>query len=305
MRTLPNFLIIGAPKCGTTALSAALKAHPQIFMSALKEPRFFTYMNTPPTFRGPGSANFNRVAVTDIAHYQALFAGVRDEIAIGEASTDYLSYYQPAQTAENIRRYLPQVRLIELLRQPVERAYSGFSQWRQEGNEPLADFRSALAAEPQRLRDHWLTYRYRGDGCYYANLKPYFERFDRTQIRVYLYEDWNRQPQQLLQEIFSFLGVANLITPAMLKRHNETLTVRNQTLARLLRRAHLIKRLTGVLPPSWRRRLGAKVRGFNQTKLPALDPQVCQELTALYRTDILQLQDLIGRDLRHWLEVGR
>ncbi|MFN8443080.1 MAG: sulfotransferase [Caldilineaceae bacterium] len=304
--TMPNFLIIGAPKCGTTALYAALKEHPQIFMSAIKEPRFFTYMNTELSFRGPGGEHFNRTAITDLERYQALFAAVCDESAIGEASTDYLSYYQPEQTAENIRRYLPQVRLIALLRQPVERAYSGFHQWCQEGNEPLADFRAALAAEPERLRNHWLTYRYRGDGCYFANLKPYFERFDCAQIRVYLYEEWNSNPKQVLQDIFGFLGVANHITPAMLKRHNETLTVRNQTVERLLRRSQPIKhRLTWLFPLSWRRRLGATLKRFNQTKVPALAPQIRYELTALYRTDILQLQDLIGRDLSHWLEAGR
>jgi hypothetical protein len=105
--TQPNFLIIGAPKCGTTALYAVLARHPQIYMSQRKEPFFFAFENLPPDFTDPGGEPFRRHAVTDWESYQTLFAGAASHSAVGEASALYLTHFHPERTAENIRRRLP------------------------------------------------------------------------------------------------------------------------------------------------------------------------------------------------------
>ena len=145
--TMPNFLLIGAGKSGTTAIYRYLQAHPQIYMSALKEPQFFAIAGQPisdfPDLRG-----YEQEVVTDLQSYEQLFARFAGEVAIGEASTWYL--YNP-QALDRIQQSLPNVKLIAILRHPVERAYSHFLFNRGIGREPLSSFETALAVEPERI----------------------------------------------------------------------------------------------------------------------------------------------------------
>jgi len=300
--TLPNFLVIGVAKAGTTALYEALKLHPQIYMSPIKEPGFFTFVDSPLVLSGPGVAVYRTRIIADRTTYEQLFAGATDHIAIGEASQHYLSCWHPERTADNMKKLIPAVKLIAILRQPADRAYSSFAHRVQIGNEQERDFRKMLIAAARPERRQWLSYRCKNDGFYYTNLKPYFDQFSREQLRIYLYEDWNSKPQQVLTDIFRFLGVEEQITSAMTQRQNETTWVRNQTLAELLHPSHLIQRgLARLLPRTGLKRVVATVKAWNQRKPPPLDPQLRSELTAVYRDDILQLQELIGRDLSHWL----
>src|SRR3712207_6354190 len=137
--TMPNFLIIGAMKSGTTALYYYLEQHPEIYMSPVKEPNFFSSQEQ------ENAAD----AVTDIGTYQHLFRGVSGEKAIGEASHSYL--YEPGAAAE-IRRYLPEAKLIAILRNPIDRAYSHFLHMVRSGTEPLDDFAQALQEEVVGIR---------------------------------------------------------------------------------------------------------------------------------------------------------
>lgn len=302
---MPNFLIIGVSKSGTTSIYHYLKQHPQIYMSPVKEPGFFAFAKNQPAFCGPGAELFRSRMVVQMEDYKALFQSVCKETAFGEASPFYLSSYQPNETAENIRYYIPHVRLIAILRQPADRAYSHFTFNRQNNIEPATSFTQALAEEPARIRAAWRPgSRYRLDGFYYANIKPYFERFPREQIRVYLHDDWLNNPRQVLRDIFGFLGVDNTFMPDTTKRHNVTLIPRSFAAQRFLTRPYLVKfLLKPLLPQPLRLSMISGLKSLNQTKPPPLDPEIRRQLTEEYREDILKLQDLIGRDLSHWLKT--
>ncbi len=153
--TLPNFLVIGAAKSGTTALHEYLKQHPQIYMSPQKEPHFFSLEGKKVDFRGPGDKREEQLnnSVTNIEDYRKLFQGVSNEIAIGESSTSYLNN---PEAPERIRHYIPNAKLIAILRNPVARAYSSFLHMVQRGYEPLTDFAEALRDEERRIRDNWM-----------------------------------------------------------------------------------------------------------------------------------------------------
>lgn len=296
---VPNFLIIGPPKCGTTALYAALACHPQIYMSPVKEPRFFAFDGQPPSFSGPGDELYNQCAITSWEEYLSLFAAADGHTALGEASPVYLTSFQPERTAENIWRRLPDIRLIAILRQPVERAYSHFTSRRQLGIEPLADFREALAAEEQRIAANWSPgFRDRRNGMYFANLAPYFEHFPRNQIRIYLYEALIQDPQSVLTDLCHFLKVDPTLMPGSLELRNVTTWPRSRLLAALLRRAQMLKAL---LPLGMRRTWGTRLRAWNRIKPPPLDPDLHRELTESYRQEVVNLQSLIDHDLAHWL----
>ena len=186
--TTPNFLILGAPKAGTTALYAYLSQHPQVYMSPHKEPNFFAFEGAPPRYTGPGdSSGINRSSVTRLDAYLALFAGANGEAAVGEASPLYLQF---PDAAHRIHHHVPDAKLIAILRNPVERAYSDFLYRRKNGNEPSDDPLVAFQSEDERLARGWSPYfGYLQKGRYADHLERYFSLFSRDQITVFLFED--------------------------------------------------------------------------------------------------------------------
>ena len=179
---MPNFFIVGAQKAGTTSLYHYLNQHPQVYMSPRKEPHFFEGMHS--EFRRPGRRS---TPVSDLAAYQALFEGASDERAIGEASASYL---YSTRAPDLIKSSVPNARIIAVLRNPADRAYSNFLHCVQVGREPLGSFAEALQAEQSRMRDKWgpLWY-YKHKGFYYAQVKRYLDTFGQGQVGVWLYED--------------------------------------------------------------------------------------------------------------------
>ncbi|MEB3230035.1 MAG: sulfotransferase [Leptolyngbyaceae bacterium] len=300
--TLPNFLIIGAMKAGTTSLYRYLKQHPQVFMSPVKEPNFFALEGE--VLDDP------RVTVTDLPSYQGLFTGVTDEVAIGEASVRYL--YSP-KAAARIHHYIPDAKLLVVLRNPVERAFSAYVYQFSRGSDLLTDFGEALAAEPERIAEEFdCWWHYRAMGFYHAQLQQYYQYFAPEQIKVCLYEDLCQQPQQLITEMFEFLGVDPTFQPAIAQQHNATRIPKNRLIHNFLTKPHPIKE---IFKPFLQSDLRYKiVKGLRQRNLadpakvdpafkPTLSPTVRHALIDDYREDILRLQTLLGRDLSAWLEA--
>jgi hypothetical protein len=307
--TLPNFFIIGAAKCGTTALYHYLDQHPQIFMSPFKEPKFFALEGEKPDFRGPADRwGINRCPFTDIEAYLALFRDASGEKVLGEASTLYL-YSRKAP--ERISNRVPDAKLVAVLRNPVERAYSAFLHMVRDSREPLSDFAQALGAEDARIADNWgPVYHYRRRGYYYPQLRRYFDRFDRDQIQVYLYEDLKSNPAGMARSIFGFLGVDDAFTPDVSAELNVSGIPKNenlQALYLLLRKPNPLRAALRPLFPArvrsrMRKRALAGIRKRNVAKPPQMSPEIRAELTEAYREDILKLQDLLQRDLSGWLQ---
>ncbi len=166
---LPDFLLLGAPKCGTSALHAALARHPQLFLSEPKEPKFFLTDGPPPTSGGgPGDLPTWGEHVWRRDEYEALFAGAPPGALCGESTVFYL-YDRDAQA--RIHKLLPEARLIAVLRDPVERAHSNWAHLRGAGLEPEADFATALDREPERIAAGWAHFwHYAAMGRYGAQL---------------------------------------------------------------------------------------------------------------------------------------
>jgi hypothetical protein len=299
--TLPNFLVIGAMKSGTTSLYHYLRQHPEVFVPpARKEAQFFCYEGRPPRFRGPGDDEVNRYAITDLAAYAALFEEGAGRPAIGEVGTVYV--YVPG-SAERIREHVPDARLIAILRNPADRVYSNFVHLVREGLEPCSDLAEALRREPSRIHGGWSPHwHYLQAGFYHAQLRRFLDVFDRRQLRVYLYDDYRADAVGLLQDMFRFLGVDPSFRPDVSLRHNVAGLPRSRALHRFLDRRH---RLTAPLRLilSGERRLALRewIRGLNLRRAPAMDPALRRRLIDVYRSDILALQDLLERDLSGWL----
>lgn len=302
---VPNFLIIGAAKSGTDALYSYLAQHPQVYMSPNKEPMFFVAEGQDEIpYRGPG----DREAVKEwdswvptLKQYQALFADVSAETAIGEASTWYL-YDEGA--CRRIHQHIPQVKLIAILRNPVDRAYSAFTMLIRDGRETTRDFSRALAAEDERVRANWEPlWHYRRMGFYYAQLKRYYETFDAARIHVVLYDDFDARPGDVMRNLFRFLGVDDQFEPDTSTRRNVSLIPKNPTYHMLIAGQNPLKSaVKSVLPTGFRQRIKAGLIARNLTRPTPLAPGMRHQLVDVFRSDILQLQELIGRDLSQWLE---
>ncbi len=291
--TMPNFLIIGAMKSGTTALYYYLEQHPEVYMSPVKEPNFFSSQ----------SQENASGAVIHIEAYRHLFRGVSDENAIGEASHSYL--YEPRAAAE-IRRYLPEARLIAILRNPIDRAYSHFLHMVRSGEEPLDDFAQALREEEVRTHKGRTFQDYIGRGLYHDQLKRYYTKFRRDQVKVYLYEDLSNAPVDTLQDAFRFLGVDDSFVPDVSLKRNVSGYPKHKTVDKLLRKPSPIKDALKIyLPAGLRWRLSKAFDDLKTRNLvapPPVQPEVRRRLIGVYREDILKLQELIQRDVSGWLE---
>jgi hypothetical protein len=295
---MPNFLIIGAMKSGTTALYQYLNQHPQIYMSPVKEPNFFAFEGEKLDFRAPlDRERINRVSITDLRTYQSLFDGVSEEKAFGEASHWYL---YSSKAPKRIHHHVPDAKLIAILRNPTERAFSDFMHFVRDGHEPFTDFVRALEEEETRIRANWAMGHYVARGFYHAQLKRYYDIFDADQIKIYLYEDLKANSAGVLEDVLRFLEVDKTFALDLTIRPNVSGVPRSKVLHSLLEQKRAKAALKPLLP-DWALRSLVGLKNRNLVK-PRLRPEVRRQLVEVYREDILALQDLIGRDLSQWLK---
>jgi len=294
---MPNFVILGAMKTGTTSLHYYLKQHPQIYMSKYKEPKFFAYEGKEFDPNGPDAALRNQFRVTTLADYQALFDGVTHEKAIGEASPIYL--HSP-EAPGRIRHYIPEAHLFAFLRHPVERAYSAYLHLIRDGAEPIQEFALALEEEERRFQAGyegiWL---YKRLSLYYEAVKTYLDLFGPEQVHIFLYEDFQSDPVGVVQEMCRILGVEDTFVPDMSRKWNISGVPKFQRVHAWLHQPSLLRNLlTYHIPGGWK--LRDKLRDKNLYK-PPLPAEVRRHLIAYFRDDICKLQELIQRDLSAWL----
>ncbi|NEN96406.1 MAG: sulfotransferase [Moorea sp. SIO3I7] len=270
-------------------------------MSPVKETNFFEkdWGKLPPELITP---NKNRIDTFE--KYCKLFEDVKDEIAIGEASPNYLFHYK--SSSELILRYLPDVQLIAILRNPIDRAYSDYLMHVREATD--------VAGKVQPLSEQ-LKFRYKGSftlkkGLYNDQLKHFFEKFNRHKIKVYLYDDLCKNYVALLQDIYRFIGVDETFIPDVSKKAQVAQIPKVKLVNNLLRKQNPLRTMVAsglryILPLEVRQTVRLALINMNSTdkKKAALSKEERQQLLEFYRDDILKLQDLIQRDLSVWLTV--
>jgi hypothetical protein len=225
---LPDFLLLGAPKCGTSALHAALARHPALWLSDPKEPKYFLTADAPPPTSGGGPGDVSTWAehVWRRGDYAALFAGAPDGARCGESTVFYL-YDTTAQ--RRIRDLLPHARLVAVLRDPVERAHSNWAHLRGAGLEPEGDFLRALAREEGRAAAGWAHFwHYAAQGRYGEQLAHLYGLFGHDQVLLLRYRELRDAPADTLDRVCRFLGVAEGVV-TRLPRHNVRPDVKGRT----------------------------------------------------------------------------
>ncbi len=278
----PNFFIAGAAKSGTTTLYYYLRQHPQVFMSPRKEPYFFSRVRRKHVDR-----------VIQEREYLQLFRGAEGAIAIGEASTDYLW----DETAPyRIKEKIPEAKIILILRDPIDRAYSDYLNNVRLGVEILS-FYNALFGE----HGHY----YVAMGLYFFQVKRYFEVFGRTQVLVLLFEDLKRRPIELLNNVADFLGIDRepFLPISVDTVHNAYMVPENRFLHYILKHGDFVRYVLGkMVPNSMYSDVYYKVFlpfffKKDTTPKPPIDRKAVRFLEKVYKEDIADLEQLLERPL--------
>jgi len=296
--TLPNFLIIGAAKAGTTALYWYLDQHPQVYMSPEKEPRFFSWVGQEWDPTNPAL----RKTINTLEKYEALFEGVQDEVAIGEASPSYL--FNP-NAPVNIKKYIPETKLVAVLRNPAERAFSHFLHFIKCEYEKEYNFDKAIRDIEGYKIGNWTPREdYINFGFYGKQLRHYYDLFDKDQIKVYLHEDLKNDTPGILRDIYGFLGVDSGFQTDVSIQHNVSGIPKNRWIQNLVSGKSLASKLTKplklLIPKKQRALLKNRVGKMNLER-PSLSGETRAYLISIYKNDIKELQQLIDRDLSHWI----
>jgi len=299
---LPDFLVAGVPKAGTTALHAALSRHPGIYMSPIKEPKFFLTDGPPPAKGGPGDALTYREHVWERDRYEALFEAAPPGALRGEATPLYL--YDPA-ALRRIQAQLPDAKLIVIIRDPVERAHSNWTHLWSAGLEPEGDFLRACADEPRRIAAGWASFwHYTGLSRYGEQLQRAFEIFPRERILVLRYRSLIDDPAAALDRICGFLGAATGVI-SEIPRENVTAhpehTVAHRAVALGMRASNTVGRfLPGTAATAATHRLERFLQRGRRERQP-LSWDQRQELLPRFEEDVRLLQNLLGEDFSDWL----
>ncbi|MHC9543805.1 MAG: sulfotransferase [Vulcanimicrobiota bacterium] len=296
---LPNFIVPGAARSGTTSLFYYLSQHPQIHIPK-KECRFFSRMTR--DYTGPGDEAFNRTITRDLDQYRALYGSKPMKTAVGDISPDYLYYYE--QSIPYIKEVLGDTRIMIILRNPVERAFSQYLYFTSMGRETLS-FEEALCNEGGRKEKNyeWAWY-YQDVSFYYKQVKAYMDSF--CNIRIYLLEDLEKDPLTVLKDMFSFLEVDNTFVPEVNVKYN--------TAGRITCNRALFYKMfccMSMCVPFFR--YIWPLENYNtfypqflekckdRSSLPVISTESREHLKRLYHQEIIMLQELIKRDLSSWL----
>ncbi len=311
----PNFVVAGAAKCGTTSLYHYLKQHPDVYMSPIKETNHFSQDIRPENFSAEYKT-YERAKNLDIEqfvnsdmtgdqwgayilnreHYLKLFRFASGKKAIGEISNSYL---YSSVAAQNIRNDFPDMKVVMILRQPAERAYSHYLANLRDGRTTLP-FRPEVEHDDAKQHHGWsISHLYFELGCYADQVERFQKLFPASQLRIYLFDDLKNNNRALVKDLFDFLGLRQDVTINFDEKFNEARIPKNPGLIKFITQLGIKRRIFRALPKGWQK--GVKDSFFKEGKVPKLSIEDRKWMTGRYVDDIHKLEKLINKDLSHWL----
>lgn len=293
----PQFLVIGGSRCGTTTIHAALERHPEVFVPPEKSPNFFT---APDMENFPGSAAMAAMkghTVRTEEEYLRLFRYAPDGKIRCEVSPVYL---QSTHTAGRVLRFVPDAKIVAILRNPADRAFAHFTGRRRDGLEERDNFEEAIAAELADPAPKDIAFNnYLAIGRYAHYLAPWFDAFPREQIKILFFEDFVARPLDVLNDLFAFLGVTKAGADFPIDRKNQSGIAKNAALRRIWTGTALARaKLRAHLPKSLRDSVGRLFLGSMEKQ--AFPEHLRARLIGYYAADIAKLEKSVSRLLDGW-----
>lgn len=269
----PNFFIVGAPRSGTTSLYEYLRQVPGIYMSPVKEPRYFDAVDH--------FAPFAPKPIRSKAKYLRLFKNVKDEALVGEASPSYL---MDLEAPKRIHSVAPHARIIMILRDPVEQIYSAYLLHRRAGFQRLP-FHEAVKLDL-----------YQKPAFYTQSVKRYCEIFGADRVKILIFEEFIGDTPGGVRGILRFLG-AEAEPPASVGEIHNFFGVHRWRWSRLATQNSLARNAARrFLPDRWRRRALEKIF-YEKTAKPPMPEEGRSFLERVYRDDVAGLEKFLGRSL--------
>ncbi len=303
----PDFLLIGAPKAGTTALHAALALHPDAFVTNPKEPKFWLCDGAPPPhWNGPGDRHSQREWIWRHHEYADLFRTARPDQVRGESTPFYL-WSRGAH--RRIAEALPSVKLVAVVRDPIDRAYSNWMHLWSDGLERIGDFEQAFRLEGERVSAGWAPFwRYRELGCYGEQLHHLYSYVDPERVLVVRYRDVVDQPGPTVDRVCRFLGIREGLVDQIPRDNSKPFVMpgwRPTVLGPVVRAG---ARAGQFAPPQYWRRASEPLisylaRGKNARR-PALTAEQRRRLLPAFADDIALLSQITGEDFTDWLSTA-
>lgn len=285
---LPNFMIVGAPKAGTTSLCYYLAQHPEVFMSNPKEVNFFSYEEL-----RRQNLYYNDFKIENLNEYKKLFSQAKGKKAIGEASVSYLFY---PKTPQKIKEVISDAKIIILLREPISRAYSHYLMDYRLGYVNFS-FDDVVFKRKEDKNIDLFYQQYISLGLYYKQVKRYVDTFGKDRVKIYFQDDFKNDPMHILLDVYNFLGVDSRFFYKIEKEHNVFFMPKNK-IVDLLYRSSLRSLIASLLPRSIKEKIIEIA--FEKKQKPKISKQTKKYLYDIYRDDIANLEKLIGVDLNSW-----
>ena len=285
---LPNLLIVGAAKSGTTSLHNYLKQHPDIFMSNHKEPHFLIN----------NEIGVNRIpkGINNLQDYSNLFSNGASHKYRGESSAMYLQF--PEIAIKNIDRYLDEdVKIIIMLRNPIERAFSGYQHVKRYNLDEDLDFEDALEISEQRyFTNNNITpaSRYIHIGMYNEFVRKFKTKF-KTNVHIIIYKDFINNTNQELSRLFSFLGIKDVQIDFNKQYMVGGWKWKNDLFRKIFMKRHFLKKF---IP--FKRLIKAAFKSFATDSVEKIDDTIREKLIGIYKDDIKNLSTFLNVDLNFW-----
>ncbi len=299
--TGPTFLIAGAARAGTTSLAEGLRTHSRVFVTQPKEPHYFALHGAPADFRGPGDADtVNRVAVTDREEYLRLYPQEHDFLALGDGSVSTLYYADRA--APQIVSMNPEMRMVVILRDPVDRAYSSFQYLKTRGFEPQEHFLDAVADEDRRKAENWHhLWHYVSMSHYATDLATLQDALGRDRVGVWFYDDLQEDYAATLRSVQDFLSLpADSLQDLDVPRVNVSGTPRLRWLQKAIQKATGNERLRRTVKGMTSYRFRERIRrsGLRPAAATAAERS---ELAPRFTADLVALRSRVDGPVPSWL----
>lgn len=290
---LPNFVVLGAPKCGTTSLYYYLRQHPQVYLPERKELHYFSYELLRRIAGGPGDQHALSMMCATLDEYAAFYRDVAGEAAIGDISP---SYFYFTEVARDIHDRLGGPRAIVMLRDPVQKAFSQYMHLVRDDRETLS-FAAGLDAEQERVsRGYSAMWRYAESSLFTARVRHFLDVFSPERTRIVFFDDLQRDPAGVVRGVFEFLGVDPSVPVAVDATFNRSGLPRSKWVARLISRPNPVtKAARALLPLALTQRIRDVMQRANTGDKLKLDDASRARLEAYFDPDTAALEALLGR----------
>jgi len=293
MKRKPNFLLISSGRSGTTSLFNYYSEHPEIYMAPNKEPYFLASIDFSIQKHVPNFFLKNLWTRYEDEYY-SLFENVKNEKVIGEASVSYLYYFK--DTISNIKKHLRDPKIIIIIRNPIDRAYSHYLHNVQIGIE-TETFEEALKLEKERIRNEWWWgFYYKAAGYYFEAISEYINSF--SSVKVFLFDDFIEDVPKTLKEMFQILDVNENFVPNIEKAYNKSIAFKYGTnsIYKIIQSNRLFNSLYYLIP----RPLTNCLKRFALKNSNKINTTLRKNLYNEYRSDIACLEKLLSSDLTRW-----